>query len=113
MKSSFNTRGSKLGCKFGMGTLVVLAGAGFLGLSAGAAEAQTARAQSCVQTCLGRNLAMATCQIYCNRRFGATPTGSARAYGYTTPGRGGSCGEFRYLKGGKCVDARVDPPKLN
>ena len=76
MEASFSKRGSKLGC-----TLVVLAGAGFLGLSAGAAEAQTARAQSCVQTCLGRNLAMATCQIYCNRRFGATPTGSARAYG--------------------------------
>ena len=114
MKSSFSKRGRKFGSTFGMGTLVVLAGAGFLGLSAGAVEAQTARAQSCVQTCLGRNLAMATCQIYCNRRFGATQTSGARVYGYSgRPGRGGSCGEFRYLKGGQCVDARTDPPRLN
>jgi hypothetical protein len=27
--------------------------------------------------------------------------------------QGGSCGEYRYLKGGVCVDARVDPPRLN
>lgn len=109
MEASF----SKLGCRFGMGALVILAGAGFLGSSGSVVEAQTAREQSCVQTCLGRNLAMATCQTYCNRRFGARQTGGARVYGYTTPGRGGSCGEYRYLKGGKCVDARVVPPKLN
>lgn len=48
-------------------TLVVLAGAGILGVSGGPVEAQ-ASWNACYQRCLGRNLAMATCDRYCSQR---------------------------------------------
>ncbi len=91
-----------------IGALGVLAAGAFLGLSSGAGEAQTV--ETCFSTCIGRNLAQATCSRYCNMFYGQPKAGGPRVRGYTS-NRAGGCGEFRYLKGGQCVDARVTPPR--
>ena len=98
-----------------IGALGVLAAGALLALSGGAGEAQTV--DTCFSTCIGRNLTQATCSRYCNMFYGQPQsgqlqTGQPRVHGYTS-NRAGGCGEFRYLKGGQCVDARVTPPRLN
>jgi hypothetical protein len=89
--------------------LGVLAAGAFLALSGSAGQAQTV--ETCFNTCIGRNLSQATCSTYCNQLYGQPQSGGPRIYGYTSR-RAGSCGEFRYLRNGQCVDARVTPPTL-
>jgi hypothetical protein len=98
MKSSFGQLRTR--------ALGVLAAGALVGLSGGAVQAQTV--DQCFSTCIGRNLTQPTCSRYCNLFYGqkSAPT---RVYGYRS-NRAGSCGEFRYLRGGQCVDARVTPP---
>ena len=90
-----------------------MVGLGLLGLSAGGAAAQFVSA--CVQQCEANGWSMAQCTRYCETtRPGEARASGARVYGYQgTYQRGGSCGQFRYLKGGECVDARTDPPRLD
>jgi N-methylhydantoinase B/oxoprolinase/acetone carboxylase alpha subunit len=94
--------------QLGIRTLGVLTAGAFLGLIGGAGEAQTV--DQCFSTCLGRNQTQAACSRYCNIYFGQKKSAGPRVYGYSNR-RAGGCGAYHYLKGGKCVDARVTPPR--
>jgi hypothetical protein len=105
---------------------VVAAGFALFELSAATVHAQGLSA--CVQSCQGGGWSYSQCTRYCDATIAAdskatAPAPGARVYGYTapTPGagvygyygrQGGSCGQYRYLRGGQCVDARSDPPVL-
>jgi hypothetical protein len=91
---------------------VALASFAFLGLGGSSVQAQSA----CVQQCRSGGWSYNQCTRYCETTVAGqaratTAAPRARVYGYRR--QGGSCGEYRYLKGGACVDARVDPPRLN
>jgi hypothetical protein len=106
----------------------VVAGVAFLGFSAGSVYAQAV--SSCVQNCQSGGWSYSQCARYCDTTIAAdsklTPRAPrARVYGYNPPvygysppvygyyrGASGGCGQYRYLKGGQCVDARSDPPIL-
>lgn len=85
-------------------SLIAVGGVGLLGWSAGVARAQGA----CVEQCRSQGWAGSQCRRYCETRYGE-PQRGPRVYGYTSRSSG-SCGQYRYLKDGACVDARVDPP---
>ena len=99
---------------------VIVAGFAFLELSSTGVQAQGPSA--CVQSCRTGGWSYSQCTRYCQTTVAAdarpTPPAAGplactgyRAYGYY--GRqSGNCGQYRYLKGGQCVDARVDPPIL-
>ena len=79
-----------------------------------------AQAQSCSQICA--NAAFSSTQEQCVSRCNAARGGNAyrgnitRVYGYTGAygyAAGRVCGQFFYRQGGTCIDARVNPPKLN
>jgi hypothetical protein len=93
---------------------VTLASFALLGLSGSSVPAQAQSA--CVQQCRGSGWSYNQCARYCETTVAGqaratTGTPRTRVYGYRR--QGGSCGEYRYLKGSVCVDARVDPPRLN
>jgi len=93
-----------------LGSLIALGGAGFLGLSIDGAKAQS----SCIEQCRNSGWAAGQCNRYCETRYGEPSfrrTGT-QVYGYTGTARRG-CGQYSYAKAGSCVDARIDPPKLN
>jgi hypothetical protein len=74
------------------------------GLGSDRASAQS----SCVENCRNSGWAQNQCVRYCETRYGE-PGRGARVYGYS--GRSGStCGQYYYMRGGKCVDARTTPP---
>ena len=108
-------------------------------LSAGSAQAQGASA--CVQTCRTGGWSLSQCTRYCQTTVAADANPAARgpaarppraygyynapqAYGYAPQAYGyapqvygyyrgqGGCGQYRYFRGGQCVDARSDPPNL-
>ena len=85
-------------------SLIAVGGAGYLGWSAGVAEAQSA----CVEQCRSQDWAGSQCRRYCETRYGE-PRRGPRVYGFTSRSSGG-CGQYRYLRDGACVDARIDPP---
>ncbi len=84
-------------------SLIALGGAVFLGWSADTVSAQS----NCVTQCRSQGWGLSQCRRYCETRFGEKYR-SPRVYGYTA--RKSGCGEFRYMKGGRCVDARTNPP---
>lgn len=84
--------------------LLAVGGAGLLGWSAGVVKAQSA----CVEQCRSQGWAGSQCRRYCETRYGE-PQRGPRVYGYTSRSSGG-CGQYRYLRDGACVDARIDPP---
>ena len=102
---------------------VAIAGFAFLELSSTGVQAQGPSA--CVQSCRTGGWSYNQCTRYCQTTIAADarPTarsGAPRVYGYRGQGgnygyyrgQSGNCGQYRYLKGGQCVDARVDPPIL-
>jgi hypothetical protein len=97
------------------GCLLAVGGASVVVWSSPGAQAQSA----CIRECRDKGWAFNQCNRYCETRFGepnfsrtGATRGGARVYGYTSgPGRG-TCGQFRYVKDGRCVDARTNPPKL-
>ena len=110
---------------------VAIAGFAFLELSSTGVQAQGASA--CVQSCRTGGWSYNQCTRYCQTTIAADArpavrSGAPRVYGYSPRvygyygGQGGNygyyraqsgnCGQYRYLKGGQCVDARVDPPIL-
>lgn len=75
-----------------------------------------AQAQSCDQICSHsqsgpQEQCVKRCRSIRSNNPSFRPSGT-RVYGYTGPA-GGSCGQYNYIKAGRCVDARLDPPKLN
>ena len=85
-------------------SLIVAGGAVLIGWSIGSARAQGA----CVDQCRSQGWAGSQCRRYCETRYGE-PQRGPRVYGYSSRSSGG-CGQYRYLKDGACVDARIDPP---
>jgi hypothetical protein len=114
MRISFRTCGA-----------VIVAGFALLELSPGSVHAQGGPS-ACVQACRSGGWSYNQCTRYCETTIaadskaaapapGAPPPAArppgARVYGYQAR-QSGSCGQYRYLKGGQCVDARNDPPNL-
>lgn len=97
-----------------LGSLVALGG--FLGGSINVAWGQS----SCIRDCRDKGWAQGQCSTYCASRYGepdysrrSSGRSNPRVYGYIGGGSaGGSCGQYKYLKGGRCADARTDPPSL-
>jgi hypothetical protein len=96
---------------------VAIAGFAFLELSATSVQAQGLSA--CVQNCSSGGWSYSQCTRYCQTTAAANSNPVAvnpgpRVYGYyyRSQGQSGGCGQFRYLRGGQCVDARIDPPNL-
>jgi hypothetical protein len=93
----------------------VVAGFALFQLTSDSAQAQAQSA--CVQQCRSGGWSYSQCTRYCTTTIAAdaSPTarsrGSTRVYGYYRR-RGGSCGQYHYVKAGQCVDARVDAPAL-
>ena len=87
--------------------LITLGGAFAIGWSANAVQAQSA----CIAECRNLGWGYSQCNRYCARRFGEPDfSKGSRVYGYGPIGAG-SCGEFRYMKAGRCVDARTNPAR--
>jgi hypothetical protein len=84
-------------------SLIVLGGAVVFGASTETASAQS----NCVTQCRSQGWSTNQCRRYCQVRFGEQTRGP-RVYGYAA--KKGTCGEYRYMKGGRCVDARTNPP---
>ena len=74
------------------------------GLGSDRASAQS----SCIENCRSSGWAQNQCVRYCETRYGE-PGRAARVYGYTGRSRS-TCGQYNYMRGGKCVDARITPP---
>lgn len=92
------------------GCLLALGGALTIGWASTAAQAQSA----CIMQCRDNGWSYSQCNRYCETRFGEPnyARGSGpRVYGYTSLGRSG-CGQYHYMKAGRCVDARINPPNL-
>jgi len=81
------------------------------GLTSDRAAAQSA----CIDQCRDQGWARSQCARYCETRYGepsySGPKRGERVYGYT--GRAGSCGQYKYMRTGKCVDARITPATGN
>lgn len=100
------------------GSLIALGAALTMGWSANAAQAQS----SCITQCKDSGWSYSQCNRYCSTRYGEPLYGSGRSYRYAPMSSGpaynygstgsGNCGEYRYLKGGVCVDARTNPPDI-
>lgn len=80
-----------------------------VGWSSNSAHAQSA----CITDCRDKGWAASQCNTYCASRYGEPDFSKrkTRVYGYSSK-RQGSCGQYQYSKGGRCVDARTAPPKL-
>jgi hypothetical protein len=89
---------------------LVAVGAGVLGWSADVANAQSA----CITDCRDKGWAFGQCSRYCETRYGEPNYAKRgpRVYGYSSGDGSGTCGQYRYRKGGQCVDARISPPKM-
>jgi hypothetical protein len=96
------------------GCVLAAGGAFVVGLGSPGVQAQS----GCITDCRDKGWSYSQCNRYCETRYGepnysrkgAARSGGTRVYGYTS-GRG-ACGQYRYAKGGRCVDARTNPPKL-
>lgn len=96
-----------------MAGLIAIGGAGLLSFSGDVASAQSA----CITDCRDKGWATSQCSRYCATRYGEpdyakrSPSGP-RVYGYTSREGSSGCGQYRYRRGGQCVDARTSPPKM-
>jgi hypothetical protein len=97
--------------------LVALGGSAHLVSNASHANAQSA----CMTQCKDNGWSESSCSSYCLGNPGnpARVYGYYRRYGYGPDARTrsaerfGGCGEFHYWNGLSCVDARIDPPKID
>ena len=89
-------------CLLGLGGVLAV------GLGTTAAQAQSS---GCITECRARGWGFDQCNRYCARRFGEPDySKGSRVYRYAPVGAG-SCGEYKYMKNGRCVDARSNPAK--